>query len=250
MEHKKPFFNGFLFFHDKTNERHRIYMTDLYRNCVLCPRKCGANRHTSRGFCGEGDKIRICRASLHMWEEPCISGNEGSGTVFFSGCQLKCIYCQNSDIALSHAGLEISEERLTEIFFELAQQGANNINLVTPSHFTPTIVSAIERAKDVGFTLPFVWNSSGYEDPDTIELLRSNIDIFQKAWFISFLPLITENFTGTKEGSNLTFAFSSGRRCRTKVRRMRCQNTPTNPKFVCQNLTRQNSLRKIKTKNI
>ncbi len=153
-------------------------MIDLYGNCTLCPRRCGADRHASRGFCGEGDKIRICRASLHMWEEPCISGSEGSGTVFFSGCQLKCIYCQNSDIALSHAGLEISEERLTEIFFELAQQGANNINLVTPSHFTPTIVSAIERAKTAGFTLPFVWNSSGYEEPDALELLRGKIDIF------------------------------------------------------------------------
>jgi putative pyruvate formate lyase activating enzyme len=113
-----------------------------------------------------------------MWEEPCISGKEGSGTVFFSGCQLKCIFCQNSDIALSHAGLEISEDRLVEIFFELADKGANNVNLVTPSHFTPTIVSAIEKAKAKGFTLPFVWNSSAYEEPATLELLRGKIDIF------------------------------------------------------------------------
>lgn len=153
-------------------------MKELYKSCELCPRRCKIDRHLSRGFCGESDKIKICRASLHMWEEPCISGNEGSGTVFFSGCQLKCIYCQNSDIALSHAGLEITEERLIEIFFELADEGANNINLVTPSHFTPTIISAIDRAKARGFTLPFVWNSSGYENPETLELLRGKIDIF------------------------------------------------------------------------
>lgn len=153
-------------------------MSDLYNSCFLCPRRCGADRRSSRGFCGESDKIRICRAALHMWEEPCISGSEGSGTVFFTGCQLRCIFCQNSDIALSHAGLEISEERLIEIFFELAAQGANNINLVTPSHFTPTVISAIDRAKSRGFTLPFVWNSSGYESIETLELLRGRIDIF------------------------------------------------------------------------
>ena len=153
-------------------------MSDLYNSCFLCPRRCGADRRISRGFCGGSDQIRICRAALHMWEEPCISGSEGSGTVFFTGCQLRCIFCQNSDIALSHAGLEISEERLIEIFFELAAQGANNINLVTPSHFTPTVISAIDRAKSRGFTLPFVWNSSGYESIETLELLRGRIDIF------------------------------------------------------------------------
>ena len=153
-------------------------MSDLYNSCFLCPRRCGADRRISRGFCGESDQIRICRAALHMWEEPCISGSEGSGTVFFTGCQLRCIFCQNSDIALSHAGLEISEERLIEIFFELAAQGENNINLVTPSHFTPTVISAIDRAKSRGFTLPFVWNSSGYESIETLELLRGRIDIF------------------------------------------------------------------------
>ena len=153
-------------------------MADLYKRCELCPRKCKIDRRVSHGFCGQSDKLKICRASLHMWEEPCISGSEGSGTVFFSGCQLKCIFCQNSDIALSHAGLEISEERLVEIFFELADKGANNINLVTPSHFTPTIVSAIEKAKERGFTLPFVWNSSAYEEIGTLELLRGKIDIF------------------------------------------------------------------------
>ncbi len=113
-----------------------------------------------------------------MWEEPPISGRGGSGTVFFTGCQLRCIFCQNSDIALSHAGLEISEDRLVEIFFELRDKGAHNINLVTPTHFTPSIVSAIKKAKALGFSLPFVWNSSGYETPETLEMLRGHIDIF------------------------------------------------------------------------
>ncbi|MBE6608501.1 MAG: radical SAM protein [Ruminococcaceae bacterium] len=169
-------------------------MKDLYKSCELCPRKCKVDRHASRGFCGESDKLRICRASLHMWEEPCISGREGSGTIFFTGCQLKCIYCQNSDIALSHAGLEISEERLIEIFFELAEKGANNINLVTPSHFTPTIVSAIDRAKATGITLPFLWNSSGYEELETLELLRGKIDIFLPD-FKYFSPELAESLS-------------------------------------------------------
>ena len=151
---------------------------DLYSSCTLCPRACKVDRHTDRGACGEGDQLRICRAALHMWEEPCISGREGSGTVFFSGCQLRCIFCQNSDIALSRAGLEVSIGRLVEIFFELVDKGANNINLVTPSHFTPSIVEAIDIARKDGFTLPFVWNSSGYENPETLELLRGRIDIF------------------------------------------------------------------------
>ena len=151
---------------------------DLNSSCTLCPRACKVDRHTDRGACGEGDQLRICRAALHMWEEPCISGREGSGTVFFSGCQLRCIFCQNSDIALSRAGLEVSIGRLVEIFFELVDKGANNINLVTPSHFTPSIVEAIDIARKDGFTLPFVWNSSGYENPETLELLRGRIDIF------------------------------------------------------------------------
>lgn len=153
-------------------------MSVLYQKCLLCPRKCGIDRTKGIGLCGEGDKIRISRASLHFWEEPCISGKRGSGTVFFSGCALRCIYCQNSDIALSHSGVEISEDRLVEIFFELKNQGAHNVNLVTPSHFTPSVVSAIDKAKSQGFDLPFVWNSSGYEERDTLELLRGRIDIF------------------------------------------------------------------------
>lgn len=153
-------------------------MQDLYKSCTLCPRACKVDRREKCGFCGESDKIRICRAALHLWEEPCISGEKGSGTVFFSGCQLKCVFCQNSDIALSHAGLYISVERLVEIFFELCEKGANNINLVTPSHFTPSIISAIDIAKAKGFSLPLVWNSSGYENPGTLELLRGKIDIF------------------------------------------------------------------------
>lgn len=153
-------------------------MSVLYENCMLCPRKCGTNRTKDLGLCGENNKIRISRAALHFWEEPCISGRHGSGTVFFSGCALRCIYCQNADIALSRSGVEISEDRLVEIFFELYEKGAHNINLVTPSHFTPSIVCAIDKAKKMGFSLPFVWNSSGYENCGTLELLRGRIDIF------------------------------------------------------------------------
>ncbi len=153
-------------------------MSSLYENCVLCPRKCGADRTNGVGICGESDKIRISRADLHFWEEPCLSGDRGSGTVFFSGCALRCIYCQNSEIALSRSGIEISEDRLVEIFFELEKKGAHNINLVTPSHFTPSVVSAIDRARSRGLSLPFVWNSSGYESLEALEMLRGRVDVF------------------------------------------------------------------------
>jgi putative pyruvate formate lyase activating enzyme len=113
-----------------------------------------------------------------MWEEPCISGKNGSGTVFFTGCNLKCIFCQNRDISLSHAGLDISLDRLIEIFFELKEKGASNVNLVTPTHFTPSIADAIERAKARDIDIPFIWNSSGYENAETIELLRGRVDVF------------------------------------------------------------------------
>ena len=153
-------------------------MNGYYKSCSLCPRKCHADRTKAFGICGESDRIRICRASLHMWEEPCISGKSGSGTVFFTGCNLKCIFCQNRDISLSHAGLDVSLDRLVEIFFELKDKGANNINLVTPTHFTPSVAEAIDRAKAEGLDIPFIWNSSGYENTETLELLRGRIDIF------------------------------------------------------------------------
>lgn len=149
------------------------------KECFLCPRKCGVNRASGEiGFCGQTDKIRAARAALHFWEEPCISGEDGSGAVFFSGCNLKCVFCQNEPIAKGTAGREITPERLTEIFFELKEQGANNINLVTAGHFLPQIITAIERAKLEGFDLAFVYNTSGYEEADAIRALDGLIDIY------------------------------------------------------------------------
>lgn len=153
-------------------------MNDFMKCCTLCPRLCCVDRTVSRGFCGESDKIRIARAALHFWEEPCISGTRGSGTVFFSGCNLGCIYCQNKNISSGEVGREISESRLTEIYFELAAKGAHNINLVTPTHFAPQIKSTVTEAKRRGFSIPFVWNTSGYERAETILSLDRTVDIY------------------------------------------------------------------------
>ena len=144
--------------------------------CTLCPRMCGAERTAEggRGFCGMGSSLRVARAALHQWEEPPISGNRGSGTVFFSGCTLRCIFCQNHDISSAGFGKEITPQRLREIFEELIAQGAHNINLVTPTHFTPWILDALQEP----LAVPVVWNSSGYERTETLELLRGKVDIY------------------------------------------------------------------------
>ena len=135
----------------------------------------GANK---AGVCGEGQTMRISRAALHYWEEPCISGTEGSGAVFFTGCNLRCIYCQNAAISENGSGREVTPEELCEIFFDLKEQGAHNINLVTPSHFVPQIKEAILLAKERGFNLPFVYNSSAYESVETLQMLDGLIDIY------------------------------------------------------------------------
>ena len=148
--------------------------------CTLCPRSCGADRAAGqKGYCGVGGtKIKAARAALHMWEEPCISGSQGSGTVFFSGCPLRCVYCQNRDIARAGAGKEITVERLSEIFLELQEKGAANINLVTPTHYTPEIVKAVAEARDSVLTLPIVYNCGGYEKPETLRTLEGIVDIY------------------------------------------------------------------------
>lgn len=146
--------------------------------CYLCPRKCGADRALNKGMCGGGDKIIASRASLHMWEEPCLSGKEGSGTVFFSGCNLGCIFCQNREISKGNVGKEISEGRLYEIFFELEEKGANNINLVTAGHFLSYVVPVIKKAKTDGLKIPFVYNTSSYESEEQIKMLDGLIDIY------------------------------------------------------------------------
>ena len=153
-------------------------MYKLLQKCELCPRMCGINRYKKLGFCGAGDKLKIARAALHMWEEPCISGENGSGTIFFSYCNLKCIYCQNYDISTKNYGKEITTERLTEIMIELQVKGANNINLVTPTHYVPQIIEAIKLARNNGLNIPIVYNTSGYERKETIKLLDGYIDIY------------------------------------------------------------------------
>ena len=147
--------------------------------CNLCPRECNVNRGLSKvGFCKVPNQIKVSRAALHYWEEPCISGEEGSGTVFFSGCNLGCVYCQNRKIAEGVCGKEITVDRLAAIFLELQAQGANNINLVTPSHYVFQIIEAIEMAKKDGLVLPVVYNSSAYEKVETLKALEGYVDVY------------------------------------------------------------------------
>ena len=146
--------------------------------CSVCPRKCGINRNEKRGYCGESDTVRLARAALHFWEEPCVSGTKGSGTVFFSGCNLRCVYCQNMEISRGRVGKEVSTDRLEEIFFELKAQGAHNINLVTPTHFAKQIKTAVLNAKAAGLGLPVVWNTGGYETTDTVRALDDAVDVY------------------------------------------------------------------------
>lgn len=152
---------------------------DLLRDCTLCPRACHVNRLAGmKGKCGMASELVVARAALHMWEEPCISGEAGSGTVFFSGCALGCVYCQNHNLASGIAGKTITVGRLAEIFIELQQKGANNINLITPGHFIPQIKEALIQGKKLGLTIPIVYNSSGYERPEALQLLEGLIDIY------------------------------------------------------------------------
>ena len=146
--------------------------------CELCPRRCGVDRRVKRGYCGMGGEITAAKAMLHYWEEPCISGERGSGAVFFSGCVLKCAHRQNYDISAEHKGRELTEERLSEIFIELQQQGARNINLVNPTHFVPAIIRAVDIAKRNGLSLPIVYNSGGYERVETLQMLDGVVDIY------------------------------------------------------------------------
>ena len=147
--------------------------------CNLCPRKCLVDRKKGeKGICGQTENLKVARAALHFWEEPCISGDEGSGAVFFSGCPLHCVFCQNENIANGTVGKEISLERLVDIFLELQEKRANNINLVTPGHFVPQIVKALDQARKEGLTLPVVYNTSSYETVDTIKMLEGYVDIY------------------------------------------------------------------------
>lgn len=159
-----------------------------YASCRLCPRSCGVNRYEKAGYCGCGANVRAGRAGLHAFEEPFISGKRGSGTVFFSGCPLRCVFCQNRELSMDAAGIDVSEERLSEIFLEEQGRGAHNLNLVTGTHFTPTIAKALQRARKNGLRIPVLWNSSGYEKAETLKLLEGLVDI----WMPDFKTLSPE----------------------------------------------------------
>ena len=152
---------------------------DIPSRCALCPRRCGADRAAGQaGYCGAAGTLKVARAALHFWEEPCISGTRGSGTVFFSGCALKCCYCQNYPISAENFGREITVERLAEIFLELQGQGAHNINLVTPGQWQPWIIAALDKARADGLRLPIVCNTGGYETAESVARWQGYIDIW------------------------------------------------------------------------
>lgn len=150
---------------------------DLHE-CRLCPRECGVNRYERTGFCGAGEKARVALVSLHPWEEPCLTGEKGAGTVFFSHCSLRCCFCQNYEISHGGKGEEVTVERLAEIFLEQQERGAATLDLVTPTHYVPQIIHALALAKARGFALPVVYNSGAYEGEETIEALKGYVDIY------------------------------------------------------------------------
>ncbi|ADL53529.1 radical SAM protein [Clostridium cellulovorans] len=151
----------------------------ILENCTICPRACAVNRiNGEKGFCLGKDTVKVARVSLHHWEEPCISGDKGSGTVFFSNCNLRCIFCQNHQISQDNVGKEITISRLSDIFIEQQERGAHNINLVTPTHYAFQIIEALALAKDKGLNIPIIYNSNGYEETDTIKALNGYIDVY------------------------------------------------------------------------
>lgn len=152
--------------------------TDRTDVCTACPRGCKVDRDATTGYCGVLGELMVARAALHMWEEPCISGKEGSGTIFFSGCNLRCVFCQNHNIAAGGAGFSVTTDKLAEIMLELQGKGANNINLVTPSHYVDKIVTSIVKAKALGLKLPIVYNTGGYDGIETLKKLDGLVDIY------------------------------------------------------------------------
>lgn len=153
-------------------------MSELLKNCNLCPRKCGVNRYETKGVCGATNKVKVAHYSLHKWEEPIISGDKGSGTIFFSNCNMKCIYCQNKKISLDGYGKLISNKRLGEIMLTLQAEGAHNINLVTPTHYVPQIASIIRKLKGKELKIPVIYNTSSYESVGTVMMMRNLVDIY------------------------------------------------------------------------
>ena len=168
-------------------------------SCTLCPRMCRVDRDRGqKGYCRMDSTLRGARAALHMWEEPCISGEKGSGAVFFSGCTLGCVFCQNREIADGSCGKQISVERLSDIFLELQDNGAANINLVTASHFVLQVIPALEDAKRRGLKIPVVYNTGGYEKVETLQMLEGIVNV----WLPDFKymdPLLSEKYSHTKD---------------------------------------------------
>lgn len=153
-------------------------MNELLKRCVICPRKCGINRYEKKGVCGATNKVRLAYYSLHKWEEPVISGNNGSGTIFFSNCNLKCIYCQNKKISLDGYGKYISNKKLREIILKLQEMGAHNINFVTPTHYVPQIASILHKIKFNELKIPVIYNTSSYENIGTLKMMSNLVDIY------------------------------------------------------------------------
>ncbi len=151
---------------------------ELLKECMLCPRKCGVNRYLKKGYCGASNRIKLAYYSLHMWEEPVISGSNGSGTIFFSHCNLRCLYCQNKKISIDGYGKEISNKRLGEIMLLLQEKGTHNINLVTPTHYVVQIASVLKKIKNKELTIPVVYNTSSYENVGSLMLMRNLVDIY------------------------------------------------------------------------
>ncbi|WP_125154130.1 radical SAM protein [Clostridium rectalis] len=154
-------------------------MLQTLKECTLCPKNCKTNRlNNNLGVCKSGNNVKISLVSLHQWEEPCISGTKGSGTIFFSNCNLSCVFCQNHFISQESNGKEISIKRLSQIFMEQQQREAHNINLVTPTHYVPQIIEALKLAKQNGLTIPIVYNTNSYENIETLKSLRGYVDIY------------------------------------------------------------------------
>lgn len=162
-----------------TEELNDLCFLGMLSKCNLCPRKCSVNRLNGElGFCNASQDVKVAKVSLHQWEEPCISGTVGSGTIFFSNCNLKCVFCQNHTISVGGLGNIVSIERLSEIFLEQQKRGAHNINLVTPTHYVPQIIEALKIAKSKGLNIPILYNSNAYESIDTIKALSGFIDVY------------------------------------------------------------------------
>ena len=153
-------------------------MNELLKNCILCPRKCGINRYKEKGYCGATNRIKLAYFSLHQWEEPIISGDHGSGTIFFSNCNMRCIYCQNKKISLDGYGVYISNKKLKEIMLLLQEKGAHNINLVTPTMYTPQLNKILKSIKGKELTIPVIYNTSSYENIITLKIMNNLVDIY------------------------------------------------------------------------